>query len=71
MVSEVQAVLFDADYWNIFSSHLWLQKHGIYPKKSAHVTDNFIRYRINEPDKYSRMRTKQITPTIEFIIGYN
>lgn len=71
MTSQVQAVLFDSDTWDIFGSHLWLQKHGIYPIKSPHITENYIRYRIQNPDKYKQLRTKQITPSIQFIIGFN
>lgn len=70
MVCEVQAVLFDVNKWDIINSHLWMQKHSIYPIKSPHITDNYIRYRIEDPDKYSRLRTKQVTPSIQFIIGY-
>lgn len=70
MGAEIQAVLFDADKWDIFGSHLWMQKHGIYAVKSPHITDNFIRYRIQNPDKYTRLRTKQVSPSIQFIIGF-
>lgn len=70
MVADVQAVLFDVNKWNILGSHLWLQKRSIFPIKSPHVTDKFIRYRIQNPDKYDRLKTKHITPTVQFIIGY-
>lgn len=66
----IQSVLFNKDYWNILGAHMWLTKHHIYPIKSPHVTKNFIRFRISDPNKYSRIRTKNIGDGVELVIGY-
>lgn len=69
-MSEIQSAIFDKDKWSIFDSHQWLIKHFIYPIKSPHVTNNYIRYRINDPEKYNRLRFQQIAPGINFVIGF-
>jgi hypothetical protein len=66
----IQSVLFNRDVWNIFSAHQWLIKHFLYPIKSPDITENFIRFRINNPSKYKRFITKKLPKDIEIIIGY-
>lgn len=70
MPSEIQAVLFDKDYWNIIGSHHWLINHRIYPIKSPDITENKIHYRITNPSKYNRLRTKKLSHGIEFTFGF-
>jgi len=69
-MSEIQAVLFDINKWTIISAHKWLMKHHIFPIKMPHITNRYIRFRINFPDRYRRLRTKTIENGIKFIIGF-
>jgi hypothetical protein len=51
------------------SSKIWLQEHDLKPIKSAHITKNFIKYRITPP-KRGEYYSKYITPEI-FIVFSN
>jgi hypothetical protein len=51
----LQAILFDR---NIFSEQSAIQnlfQRGLYPKKEVHITSNYLRYRINEPEMFKHM----------------
>lgn len=69
-MSSIQAVLFDRNYWDLKQTFEWLYNHHIYPMKKAHITNNYIRYRIQLPNKFNRLRTISTNDGIKFIIGY-
>ena len=48
--------MFDNTRWNVNSARKWLSMHGYRPIKGAHITDNYIHYRIKEPDRTKRSR---------------
>ncbi len=64
------SVLFDKIIWNEESAKGWLNKHGIHPIKDAHITSNFIRYRINPPIKTDKYITKKLNNGVSFVISY-
>lgn len=66
----IQAVLFDRTKYTTQMARRWLQHHDITPLKRVHATKNFYRYRITQPNKEKRHRTKQITDGITLIIEY-
>lgn len=69
--SEIQAVLFDKNLWNQSQAMIWLKKHHISPLKKVHVTKRFLRYRINDPKQYKRLRTDKLAHFgIDLIIGF-
>lgn len=70
-MSGIQSVIFDKEKWPLFDSHQWLVKHDIYPIKSPHITNNFIRYRIKNPEDFNRMRMKDVGSGIKLIIGFH
>lgn len=71
MPSQIQSVLFDKNYWKIFDSINWLHSHHIYPIKSPHITENFIRFRVRTPEKYKRFITKKLPKShIDLVIGF-
>ncbi len=45
----IQAVLFHRDIWTKRHASEWLRNHGYEPLKAAHVTKNYLRYRIFNP----------------------
>jgi hypothetical protein len=65
---EIQAVLFDKNEYTSKDALQWLKKHELSPIKRVHVTKNYLRYRINEPTKYTKMRTIK-KDGIDIIIG--
>lgn len=66
----IQSITFNKKYWDKGYSKLWLEANKIKPIKKAHVTKNFIRYRITSPNKYKRFITKKISKGINIIIGF-
>lgn len=69
--NNIQAVLFDNKKYTTSEARKWLHKHNLKPIKKAHKTINFLRYRINEPEKYKSFITKKISDNIQLIIGQN
>jgi len=69
MSSEVQAVLFDKKKWSIRVAYTWVKTHLKTPKK-LHVTKNKLRFRLKDPNKYSKLRIKKLPKGIELIIGF-
>lgn len=70
MAGEIQAILFDKSNWDLPMAKRWVREHGFRPRKEVHETRKFFRFRLQNPDKYSRLRTKVLSDGIEFVIGY-
>ena len=70
-MTHVQAIIFKRDLYDTDTARRWLRRHNYYPIKRVHVTINYLRYRLKEPDenKYD-YRLKTITNGIKFVIGY-
>ena len=56
--SEVQSVLFDKTKWNAKEARKWLTEHKFHSGK-LDVTDQYLRFRQNDPGKYKKLRTKK------------
>jgi predicted RNA methylase len=72
--SIVQSVIFSVMNFNIQDSTEWLKNHGFKSNK-VDLTDNYIRYRQENPEKlkkqgYTTIKTKDLNNGIEFIIFY-
>ncbi len=67
----IQAILFNKEYYTKLESKNWLLQHEYYPIKPVHITKNYYRYRLRQPDKekYHYM-TKSFNPYIKVIIGF-
>jgi hypothetical protein len=68
----IQAVLFDKDKHSSKDSMKWLKKHDMKPIKRQHITENYRRYRLREPEDFDEksFRTFDISDgSIKFIIG--
>lgn len=68
-MSDVQSILFDKHYYNISSAQQELRKMGFMNIKPAHITAQYIRFRIKDPEEFKVLRTKYIKEGISFIIG--
>ena len=64
-MSIIQAVLFNVQKFNKKTASDWLKIHDIKPMKQVHITDRFLRYRINPP--HGKMRIKNIAKGIKII----
>lgn len=69
MYDNIQAVLFGKNTWTTKQASNWLKSHGYHPIKKVHETVNYYRYRINEPEKYNKLRIKHLPDDIHLIIG--
>jgi hypothetical protein len=70
MVSEIQSVLFDRSMWTVKEAQAWLMKHHFYPIKEHHITAHEIRFRLQNPKKFVRFRTKKLHNGIDLVIGF-
>lgn len=50
MGDNIQAVLFDKNYWNTKNARTYLRASNKKPIKRVHTTDNYFRYRLIEPN---------------------
>ena len=50
MRDNIQAALFNKDYWNTNQARAYSKENGKKPIKRVHTTDNYHRYRLIEPD---------------------
>ena len=64
----IQSILFDNTKWTTSKAMRWLKKHDHKPIKKAHNTENFIRYRLTEPDPKAKYITKKLGNGIELVI---
>jgi hypothetical protein len=70
-MSEIHSVLFDKNYYDEKLAKTWLKIEGLHPIKKVHITENFLRYRIRDPNLFKRFITKEIPKDhVKLIIGY-
>ena len=50
MTGNIQAVLFDKNYWNTNDARAHLKASGHQPIKKVHITDKYYRYHLIEPN---------------------
>lgn len=68
-MSEVQSVIFTGT--NKMKARRWLSQHNERPIKPGHVTNGKIHYRLQDPGRFTRFRTKRVAPGISFVLGFN
>jgi hypothetical protein len=66
----IQAVIFDKSKHTIPDAMAYLRHHKLKPIKAPHITEHYIRFRINIPhfDNYITKDAKE--DGIKYIIGY-
>jgi len=70
MVSEVQSVHFKKSSWTSAQARVWLKEHGYKPIKRGESTKNYLSYRLHDPKRYKRIRTKATGKDIQLVIGF-
>ena len=69
-MTELQSIAFDKYIWTNNDVYDWLNYHGIIPMKQLHITKNYRRARITNPNKYKRIRALKRSNGIIFYYGY-
>ncbi len=69
-MSEVQSVVFPKNKFSTTQARAFLKANNFNPIKRVDVTENTLRYRIVEPEKFKRIRTIKIKDGISLIIGF-
>jgi hypothetical protein len=69
-MSQIQAVIFNKQYFTHKTASNWLNKQKIKPIKKYHETQNYYRYRIREPNNFSKFRLISHKPGVKFVIGF-
>lgn len=64
----IQAILFDKNKWDEKTASDWLKKHDHHPIKKVHITKNYLRYRLEQPSKFSNYITKKLDNGIDLVI---
>jgi hypothetical protein len=64
----VQSISFPLTTWDVKSSRDWLRKHNYYPIKPAHFTENFIKYRLKDPDRSAQYKTIILPNDVHLIL---
>lgn len=65
----IQSVIFDKDKYSIMEANEYLKHHHLKPIKKAHITEHYIRMRVDLPH-YKHYMTKNIGDGIKAIIGF-
>lgn len=68
--SLVQSILFNRNIWTKDMAEKWLKKYDFHPIKKAHVTKNYLRYRLHSPNKKGHYVTHELHDGILFVIKY-
>jgi hypothetical protein len=70
-MSQVQAILFPLDKYSATEAIEWLNSHNYKPIKKGHITENYRRYRIREPNKKNTSRTINFGKGIKAVVEFN
>jgi len=70
----IQSILFNKNIWSLDEALKWLVYHNYkthFGNKQVDITDNYYRFRQEEPDKSKKYRIKKINDTgIEYVMEY-
>jgi hypothetical protein len=66
--SRIQSLVFDKQYYDVSHAKRKARAMGMTANK-VDVDTNTIRVRQNDPSQYKTFRMKQLTPTIQAVIG--
>jgi hypothetical protein len=64
----VQSLLFPRDRWTKPKARAWLKEHG-YKSRKVDETDRYYRFRQEDPDQFTVLRTKDFGENIKAIVG--
>lgn len=70
MPSEIHSVIFDKAYYSQSAAKKELSKMGLKPIKNVDITKNYLRYRIQDPSKYSKFAIKNTSKNMKLVLGF-
>src|SRR5579885_2717298 len=68
--SNIQAIIFKKENWTENKAEKWLKMHNFNPIKNVHITENYLRYRLKNPNKLNEYRTYDIGNGIKLILEF-
>lgn len=68
--SDIQALLFDRKYWTTLKCRNWMAAHKIKAIDKVEQTENFLRYKINDSDKFESFTVKKTDNHMDIVIGF-
>lgn len=72
MLKKIQSVLLSKKKYSLETAKEFIKKHGFkteYKGKGVHETENYYRFRQDDPEKYKTFYSELITPNVIYIIG--
>lgn len=69
-MSEIRLLVFNPKQFSTEKARLWLKNNNIKPIKVVDRSTTQLRYRIVDPKKFKRFRTKIVKSGIMLIIGF-
>ena len=71
VIKNIQSITFKKKFWNVTRARKWLKDHDYLSTGKVDRTITLLRFRQQSPSKFKRFRTKKITKTISFVLGFN
>ena len=68
--SNIQAIIFKKENWTENKAEKWLKMHNFNPIKNVHITENYLRYRLKNPNKLNEYRTYDIGNGVKLILEF-
>lgn len=70
MVSKVHSVIFEKQYYTATQARRKLKEMGFTPIKHVDITKSYLRYRIVDPNEFTRFITKSTGQGLKLVIGF-
>ena len=71
MSTDIHSIYFmTTDGWTTTTARAWLKAHGYKPIKKVHKMGNELRYRLIDPEVFSRFTTKVLPNGTHLVIGH-
>lgn len=67
---QVEAVLFNKQNWHPAKAKYWLKSNNYRPIKPVHITERYLRYRLQKPGTFEHLRTISLKDGVKLIVGY-
>lgn len=68
-MSEVQSIIFKKDNYSLGDALKFLRENNFRAIK-IHETQQSYRFRLKDPSKFNKFRTKKIAKGLSFVIGF-
>ena len=66
----IQAVLFKKKKYTTTEARKYLKNNDMNPIKRVHITQNYLRYRLQPPELFNKFKMKKKGNNILYVIGW-